>query len=466
MDLRSLSATDLARAIAARKITSLEATEAAIARLKPVHELCNAVVAYEDDEAREFARAVDAAIAKGESVGPLAGVPLAHKDMFDRAGKIPSWGARIRLDKPCGRDATPVHRLKAAGAVQIAALHLTEFAFGPTGHNYVLGHCRNPWDPTRITGGSSSGSAVSVAAGVIPAALGSDTGGSLRLPAAACGIASIKPTWSRVSRAGAMPLSPSLDTVGALARDVRDLAAMLRVIAGFDPLDPATAHRPVPDYPALLEQEIKGLRIGVDEAWIAEAAPEVQAHLEAGLKALVKAGAKRTKARYRDAGMLDQLMQIVQLSEVASAHGPMLRARAGDYGPQVRARIEYGHFVPAADYQTAMRSRGTILAQVLAQTFADADVTILPVLADPLPTIAELDVAGGPQLQAAMGRVVKYTRPINYLGLPTLTLPAPRDGGLPCGFQLVGRPFSEVLLLALGRAYQRIVPPEVASRVA
>jgi len=466
MDLRSLAAVDLAKAIRDRKLTSLEATTAAIARLKPVHELCNAVVAFEDDDALSFARAIDASLTRGDDPGALAGVPLAHKDMFDRAGKIPSWGARIRLDKPCARDATLIHRLKAAGSVQIAALHLTEFAFGPTGHNYVLGHCRNPWDPTRITGGSSSGSAVCVAAGVVPAALGSDTGGSLRLPAAACGIASIKPTWSRVTRAGAMPLSPSLDTVGALARDVRDLAAMMTILAGHDPLDPTSSHRSVPDYQQEMSQPVQGLRIGIDDALIGEAHTEVQQAIESSLQQLEKAGAKRVKVRLKDFAVLDHLMQILQLTEVASSHGPYLRRRAEEIGPQVRARIEYGHFISGADYQTALRARGTILARVLSETYADADMTILPVLADPLPTIADLDVAGGPKLLAAMARVVKYTRPINYLGLPTITLPVPRTGGLPNGFQLVGRPFAEGRLLAIGRAYQRIVPPEVATRLA
>ena len=159
--------------------------------------------------------------------GPLAGVPLAHKDMFDREGKIASWGAKIRADKPAAADATAIARFKASGALQIAALHLAEFAYGPTGHNYVLGHARNPWDPTRITGGSSAGTAAAVAYGAIPAGLGSDTGGSLRLPAACCGITSIKPTWGRISRAGAMPLAPALDTVGVIARHVEDLALTL-----------------------------------------------------------------------------------------------------------------------------------------------------------------------------------------------------------------------------------------------
>ena len=201
-DLSALSARALAKAIRDKKVSSVEATKFAIAGLEACHTLTNCTIALEAEEALAAAKAADAAIAAGTARGALAGVPLAHKDMFDRKGKISSWGARIRAEQPAVEDATVIARFKAAGALQVAALHLTEFAFGPTGHNYVLGHARNPWDPTRITGGSSAGTACSVAYGAIPAGLGSDTGGSLRLPAACCGIASIKPTWGRVSRAG------------------------------------------------------------------------------------------------------------------------------------------------------------------------------------------------------------------------------------------------------------------------
>ena len=205
-DLASLSARGLAKAIRDKQVSSVEATRAAIDRLQACHELTHCIIALEADEALAAAKAADAAIAKGSAKGPLAGVPLAHKDMFDRKGKIASWGAKIRADKPAAADATAIARFKASGALQIAALHLAEFAYGPTGHNYVLGHARNPWDPTRITGGSSAGTAAAVAYGAIPVGLGSDTGGSLRLPGACCGVASIKPTWGRISRAGAMPL--------------------------------------------------------------------------------------------------------------------------------------------------------------------------------------------------------------------------------------------------------------------
>src|SRR6185436_13277949 len=239
------------------------------------------------------AKAADAAIAAGTAKGPLAGVPLAHKDMFDRKGKISSWGARIRATQPAAEDATAIARYKSAGALQIAALHLTEFAYGPTGHNYVLGHARNPWDPTRITGGSSAGTATSVAYGAIPAGMGSDTGGSLRLPAAACGITSIKPTWGRVSRAGAMPLASCLDTIGVIARHVEDLALTLGFLAGPDPRDPAATSMPVPDYVARLADPIAGVRVGVDEVVVRDAHPQMQGMVEEVLGILGKLGLQR-----------------------------------------------------------------------------------------------------------------------------------------------------------------------------
>jgi aspartyl-tRNA(Asn)/glutamyl-tRNA(Gln) amidotransferase subunit A len=461
-DLAVLSARALSKAIRDKKVSSVEVTKAAIGRLRACHELTNCLIALDEDEALTAAKAADAAIAKGGAKGPLAGVPLAHKDMFDRKGRIASWGAKIRADKPAAEDATAVARFKSAGALHIAALHLAEFAYGPTGHNYVLGHARNPWDPTRITGGSSSGTGCSVAYGAIPLGLGSDTGGSLRLPAACCGIASIKPTWGRISRAGAMPLAPALDTVGFLARHVEDLALALSCLAGPDARDPAASTLPVPDYVARLDDPVKGLKVGIDETIVAEAHADVQRMVEDVLEVLAKVGLERTSCRFPDWQTLDHLVQLVQLPDASAAHTRFLRTRAADYSPQVRARVEMGHFLGAVDHLTALRARGTYVKRTLDQTFKGVDIAILPILADPLPTIVELDVAAGPTLQSAMGRMVKYTRPINYLGLPTLALPVPRNGGLPNGIQLVGRPFAEAQLLAIGQAYQREVPPEIA----
>jgi aspartyl-tRNA(Asn)/glutamyl-tRNA(Gln) amidotransferase subunit A len=461
-DILSASARAQAKAIAAKKISSVELTKQVIAKLHHAHEVSNAVVSMEADEALKAAKAADAAIAKGKDLAPLHGVPLAHKDMFDRAGKIASWGAHIRADKPATADATVITRFKQAGSHQVAALHLTEFAFGPTGHNYILGHARNPWDPTRITGGSSSGTACSVALGAIPAGLGSDTGGSLRLPAACCGVSSIKPTWGRVSRAGAMPLALCLDTLGVVARHVEDLALMLGVLAGPDERDPAASHVPVPDYLTQMKRPVKGVKLGIDKALIGEADPAMVKMVERVIAVLTKIGLEKTKCRFEDWGTIDHMTQLIQFPDAASAHAGYMMSRPGDYGPQVRTRLEVGHYVAAVDHMTALRARGTFLQRTLDKTFADIDVAILPINADPLPTIAELDVAGSPRVQQVMSRVVKFTRPLNYLGLPTLTLPIPRQGGLPNGVQIVGKPYAEGLLFAIGAAYQREVPPEIA----
>jgi aspartyl-tRNA(Asn)/glutamyl-tRNA(Gln) amidotransferase subunit A len=461
-DLASLSARALAKAIRGKKVSSVEATKAAIERLQACHELTHCIVALEKDEALAAAKAADAAIAKGNAKGPLAGVPLAHKDMFDRKGRIASWGAKIHPDKPAVEDSAAIARFKSAGALQIATLHLAEFAYGPTGHNYIVGHARNPWDPSRITGGSSAGTGVAVAYGAIPVGLGSDTGGSLRLPAACCGVASIKPTWGRISRAGAMPLAPALDTVGVIARHVEDLALALGVLAGPDARDPAASTLPVPDYLAHLDDPVKGLKVGVDESLVREAHADVQRMVDDVVAVLTGLGLKRSACRFPDWQTLDHLVQLVQLPDASAAHTAFLRTRAGDYSPQVRSRVEVGHFIGAVDHLTALRARGTYVKRTLDQTFRGLDVVILPILADPLPTLAELDVAANPNLLTAMGRVVKFTRPINYLGLPTLALPVPRKGGLPNGVQLIGRPFAEAQLLAIGQAYLREVPPEIA----
>ena len=461
--LEAMSARALGRAIAAKKISSVEATQAAIQRLDDAHTLTHCIISRDADEALAAAKIVDGRIAKGETVGPLAGVPLAHKDMFDRTGKVASWGAKIRAEAPASRDATVIERFKAAGALQIAGLHLTEFAFGPTGHNYVLGHARNPWDPTRVTGGSSAGTACAVAYGAIPVGLGSDTAGSLRLPAANCGVVSIKPTWSRVSRAGAMPLAACLDTLGVIARHVEDLALSMQVLAGPDGRDAATADVAVPDYLAALDAPVAGLKIGLDETVAAQAHPDVQAMLETVLGVLGRAGLVKTTCRFLDWTMLDHVAQVMQLPDAASAHAHWLTTRPNDYGPQVRARLEVGHYITGVDHMTALRARGTLLQRTLDQTFKGIDIAILPITADPLPTIAELDVAGSPSVQATMARVVKFCRPISYLGLPTVTLPIPRAGKqLPGGVQIIGRPFSEPLLLQIAQAYQKLVPPEIA----
>ncbi len=460
---RGTSAVDLAAAIKEGVLSSVEATTDALDRLQRIHEKTNAVLSLETDAALQAAQNADAARGHQTTPAPLAGVPLAHKDMFDRVGKIPTWGGNIRPQTPAKQDATVLARLRDGGALQIAALHLTEFAYSPIGHNYVLGHARNPWNGDHVSGGSSSGTAMAIAAGAIPAGLGSDTAGSLRLPASACGILSLKPTWSLVSPAGAMPLSPSLDAVGPMARDARDLAVMLELMAGADPRFGASYRGPVPGYAHVVTQSVQGMRIGIDEALIGEADASVQARLYSALDVLEDAGCVRQDISIQNWQTLDHLAQIIQLTEAAAGHAKFLRNRRDDYGPQVRTRVEYGHFVPGVDYVTARNARGKLLQELIATIYSQCDVVMLPNFAAPIPTIAELDVGDGPQLMATLAKVMKYSRPLNYLGLPALTLPYPHlSDTLPNGFQLMGRPFSEPRLLRMGYAYQTRSPVHLA----
>ena len=275
------------------------------------------------------------------------------------------------------------------------------------------------------------------------AGLGSDTGGSLRLPAAACGVTSIKPTWGRVSRAGAMPLAACLDTLGVIARHVEDLALMLGILAGPDPRDPAASSVPVPDYLTALDQPVKNMKIGIDERLLGEAESAVQAMVQSVAGILAEAVMVKAACTWNDWQTLDHLVQLVRMPDASGGHNAYLRTRANDYGPQVRARLEFGHFIAAIDNMTALRARGIVLQNVLDTTFRNIDVAILPIFADPLPTIAATDVAGAGNVGAVMGRIVKFTRPINYLGLPTLTLPIPRRGTeLPNGIQIIARALS------------------------
>lgn len=454
-ELGALPAHALAALIESGAVSALEATTAAIRRAEAANPSLNAVVSLEAETALDAARRADAARKKpGFRAGPLFGVPLAHKDMFNRTGRIASWGAKIRAAAPAPSDATAIARLKAAGAAQFAALNMAEFAFGITGHNYHVGHCRNPHDPARITGGSSSGSAAAVAAGLVPFALGSDTGGSIRVPASCCGIAGLRPTWGLVSRYGAMPLAPSLDTIGPLARDVADLALALSLLAGPDPAD-ATAFAPVRDYRAALGGSPKGLKIGVDRGLWDGIDPDIAVLLADALAVLVDAGAEEIPVTVPDLLDLDRHAQLLQFAEASAVHAKWMRERAEDYSEQVRARLQDGYAVSAVDYLQALRARPLIQKDWLEGVFGGADVLFLPALGRGVPTLAETDVGGGDAMTKTITGLLRFTRPLAYLGLPCMALPTGKDGNaMPNGFQLLGRPYAETTLLTLGGAYQ------------
>ncbi len=262
-ELTHLSLTDVAEAIRTKQVSAVEVTAACLRRIERLQPKLNCFISIEAEAALKAAAVADADLARGVLRGSLHGVPLAHKDMFYRAGQVSTCGSKINRDFVPDHTATVLSRLEAAGAIYLGGLNMAEFALGPTGHNEHWGHCRNPWNPDYITGGSSSGSGSAVAARLTYGALGSDTGGSVRMPAGVCGVVGLKPTWGRVSRYGVMPLSFSLDTVGPLARTVQDCACLTRIIAGSDPMDSTSSTALVPDYEATLSEGMKGIKIGV-----------------------------------------------------------------------------------------------------------------------------------------------------------------------------------------------------------
>ncbi|HEY3030575.1 MAG TPA: amidase [Bradyrhizobium sp.] len=449
--------TSVAKAIADKRVSSREATQSCLDRIAQWQPRLNAFMAIEAEAALASADAADSALAKGKRRGVLHGVPLAHKDMYYEAGKVVTCGSKIRRDFVATTTSTALQRLKDAGAIRLGSLQMAEFAYGPTGHNTHYGPVHNPWAVDHITGGSSSGSGSAVAARLTFAALGSDTGGSIRMPAHFCGVTGLKTTFGRISRAGAMPLSQSLDTVGPLARTVEDCALLLGLMAGADAEDPTAVGGPVLDYIAAAREPIKGLRVGVPSAfYVDDLDPEVARVLDETVAALKREGADIVEVELPDQRQLTASCQLVLAVEAAAFHKRWLIERPQDYGPQVLMRLQNGLAIPGVTYLETMRWRGPALSAHLAAV-AGVDAVIAPVAPVAAPTIAESDVGNSPDAESVIQRLTRFTRPINYLGLPSLSIPAGfTRGGLPVGMQLVGRSFDEPMLLRIGAAFQRV----------
>ena len=452
-----LSLTAVAQAIAQKRLSSREVTESCLERIAKWQLRLNAFMAIEADAALAAADAADVALAKGDHQGALHGVPLAHKDMYYDKGHVVTCGSKIRRDFVATTTSTALQRLKDAGTVRLGSLQMVEFAYGPTGHNVHHGAVHNPFAVDHITGGSSSGSGSAVAARLTFAALGSDTGGSIRMPAHFCGVTGLKTTWGRISRAGAMPLSQSLDTVGPLARTAEDCALLLGLMAGADPEDPTAVPGPLPDYLAAARQPIRGLAVGIPRAfYVDDLDPEVAKILDDTIATLKREGATIVQVELPDQRQLTAACQLVLAVEAAAFHKRWLIERPGDYGPQVLMRLQNGLAIPGVSYLEAMRWRGPALA-AFNTAVEGVDAVIAPVAPVPAPTIAESDVGNSPGAEAVIQRLTRFTRPINYLGLPSLAVPAGFTGaGLPVGMQLVGRSFDEAMLLRIGAAFQRV----------
>jgi aspartyl-tRNA(Asn)/glutamyl-tRNA(Gln) amidotransferase subunit A len=450
---------ELARMIAGKKVSPVEVVQSHLDRIAALDGKIKSYLTVMGDSALAAARAAEAAVQSGAPLGPLHGVPVGLKDLYCTKGVKTTGGSKILADWVPAEDATVVARLTGAGAITLGKLNMHEFAYGPEGLNPHYGTPWNPWDPQvhRICGGSSSGSGASVAAGICPGALGSDTGGSIRIPSALCGLSGIKPTYGRVSRAGVLPLAWSMDHVGPMCRSAADCALMLGTMAGYDPRDPTTSVLPVPDYLAALTGQVKGLRIGLLRSFFLEGAGTApRAAVEAAVKVLEGQGATVEPVDLVKVGLAPAASHAVLAPEAYAYHEEWLKTRAAEYGPDVRERLRVGAFVTGAEYLKGQRLRALLRNEVDA-ALARLDVLVAPTTAMAATAVGQAEVAIGGETFPVRATLIRFTRPFNLSGHPAASVPCGfTDDGLPLSLQIVGRPFDEATVLRVADAYQRL----------
>jgi aspartyl-tRNA(Asn)/glutamyl-tRNA(Gln) amidotransferase subunit A len=432
-------------------MTSVEAVTQSIATYNQRECDINAFISFDAGAAMIAARHADALYAdRRDTAGALHGVPLAYKDMFDRLGHSCSFGSRIRESCTPNETAVALQRFEGAGGILMGALNMSEFALGPTGHNATFGHCRNPWDPLRIAGGSSSGAGAAVAAGIVYGALGSDTGGSIRIPAACCGVVGLKPTQGLISPIGAMPLAPSLDCIGPIARSVDDCALLFDVLAGCD----ANSHGPAGQRPTGLPPRLVYPRAELDR----ELSLDVRAALDGAAEVFRRLGFEVIDGPLPDVSHLHELADTIQQPESAASHYTTLRDHREAYTRHVRRRIEGGLLVSAPAYIHALQQRAQHLRSFVEVTLAGAGALLLPTIGFAIPTLAETDEEQAGAQPHLVRRMTRWTRWLNYLGVPAVSIPCGRDShGMPIGMQLVARPLQERYLLEIGRRYESAI---------
>ena len=450
-DLFYMSAAEAGRKIADKQLSSAELTDTLLKRTEAIDGKLNAYIELLADHARDAAKAADKAIAKGEAKGPLHGVPVALKDIIDLEGVRTTAHSKLLLDNVAKSDSFVTAKLKAAGCVITGKLATHEFAIGGPAFDLPFPPARNPWNPEHHPGGSSSGAGTSVAAGMVPAALGSDTGGSVRNPASCCGIVGIKPTYGRVSRAGVVPLSFSLDNVGPLTRTVEDNALVLAAIAGYDPKDPASVRRPVDDYTASLRKGVKGLKIGLIRHFYVEdleADKEMAASIESAADLLRGMGAEVREIRLPPLSEYATCNRVVMLSEAYAVHQEWLKTRPGDYAAVTRRRLLPGAFLTAADYVNATRTREKLVAAFYeAMQGLDAAITV-----SSMETPANL--ADMQEVERTYARQARA--PFNLIGNPAIAIPSGfHSNGLPLAMQIVGRAFDEAMCFRIAWAVEQ-----------
>ena len=460
-ELIYLSATELGRRIRRREISPADAAEAYLRRIEQVEPTLNAYIAVLGDQALESARKAEAEIAAGMDRGPLHGVPVAVKDQIHTAGILTTSASKLRADFVPDEDATVVRNLKRAGAVIIGKTNMTELAFGDP-ITSAFGVTGNPWDPSRNPGTSSTGSGAATAAFACATSLGEDTGGSVRGPAANCGLVGLRPSWGRVSRHGVDGASWSLDTIGPISRTVDDCAATIGAIAGYDPQDPYTWNTPVPDYRAALTGDISGVKIGVVREFTDGAESTADADtlnaIAAAIETLAELGAEISDVSLPLAPLAGVASRTISAVERANLHPEWLRERADDFHPNVRVHFMTAELIPATVYNKATKLRSLIRAQTL-EALGSVDALLMPTSAAPA-QVMDLTPGIHSQEQAAAALTDANFRGLfSMVSGPALSICCgfANDGGaeLPLAMQIAGKPFDESTVLKIAHAYER-----------
>ena len=442
----------LSQKLRSREISPVELTHAYLDRIEAVDERVVSYITVTADLAREMARKAEAEIAGGHWRGPFHGVPIGLKDLCYTKGILTTGGSKILGEFVPNHDSTAWTRLSEAGAVLLGKLNLHEFAYGATTNNPHWGACHNPYDLNRIPGGSSGGSGAAIVARTAAATIGTDTGGSIRIPAACCGCVGLKQTWSRVSRYGVMPLADSLDHTGPITRTSRDAALMLNVIAGYDPNDATSSREPVPDYTSRLGGDLKGMRVGVIRELNDGLSDPMSRAFETALKQFGSLGAAVEEVSIPSFADGSMVAMMVLMAEALEFHEQWIRERPNDYGADVRSLIETSMMVTAVQYVRAQRERNLMLAEALA-ALQDHGVLLAPSQTSAAPRIDDTSYD-------IMANMVRFTGPFNATGQPVISVPIGLSNeGLPLAMQIAGKPFDELTVLQVADAYERARGP-------
>lgn len=455
-ELHALTIAKLAPLLRNCEVSPVDVTAAYLKRIEALDVTLNAFVTVMAVSAAEQAQQREAELMGGEYRGPLHGVPIAVKDLYDTAGVPTTAGSRIFADRIPDNDASTVSLLRAAGAIIIGKTNLHEFAYGVTNDTSYFGATRNPWDLERVPGGSSGGSAAAVAANLCAAATGTDTGGSIRIPAALCALVGLKPTYGRVSCAGVIPLSWSLDHCGPLARTVTDAAVMLFAMAGWDPQDPAAVAEPVEDYTLALTPDVEGLRIAFDPAYaFTRVDPDVETAVTEALAVFQNLGAELVEVGLPRLQEAAAAALAVLDAEATAYHEQFLKNRPEDYQPTVRDRLGRGFQVRGIDYALARRV-GQWMALDFETLFDDVDLVATPATAIPAPRFGQDRVEIRGESVSVRAAIAQFTRVFNLTGLPAISVPCGfSSAGLPIGLQLAGPHLDEATVLRAAYAYEQ-----------